>query len=208
MAQAAREAAAKRIGQWARRGQQEFEGPSAPQERDPDEDTRDPDLKERTRLSFLDSYYRGTLLGASRLALLSHLASTPDEEGISPGMKRARDHLRKEYQQITAGLAWVEEQNARTLAKFGHAGFAADRDTLAAIYDRADNIPFVGRRGAHLYNFWKDAKNPRGLWRRTTLESFRSDKPQWEIVLDLDELAAKRTGGLDLGRRGDAAGDA
>ena len=44
---------------------------------------------------------------------------------------------------------------------------------LAAIYDRPDNIPYVTRRGGLLYNLWKDAKNPRGLWRRTTLEEFR-----------------------------------
>ena len=88
-------------------------------------------------------------------------------------------------------LAWVEAQNAATLAKFGTAGFAKDRDTLAAILDRPDNIPFVIRRGPHLYNFWKDAKNPRGLWRRTTLDSFRSDQPSWEVILDVDALAAE-----------------
>src|SRR5712671_4519333 len=88
-------------------------------------------------------------------------------------------------------LAWVEEQNNKTLAKFGQAGFAADRDTLAAIYDRPDNIPFVGRRGTQLYNFWKDAKNPRGLWRRTTPESFRTAQPQWDVILDVDALAAR-----------------
>jgi prolyl oligopeptidase len=87
-------------------------------------------------------------------------------------------------------LAWVEEQNARTLAKFGRARSTDDRDTLAAIYDRPDNIPFVGRRGGALYNFWKDADHPRGLWRRTTAESFRKPDPQWEILLDLDALAA------------------
>ncbi len=86
-------------------------------------------------------------------------------------------------------LAFVEGQNAATLARFGHSGFAADRDALAAIYDRPDNIPFVTRRGSALFNFWRDANNPRGLWRRTTLDSFRSERPRWEIVLDLDQLA-------------------
>jgi prolyl oligopeptidase len=86
-------------------------------------------------------------------------------------------------------VAWVDEQSQRTLARFGGAQFAADRDTLAAILDRPDNIPFVGRRGGHLYNFWKDANNPRGLWRRTTLESFRTAQPQWDVILDLDALA-------------------
>jgi prolyl oligopeptidase len=88
-------------------------------------------------------------------------------------------------------LDWVDKQNTATLARFGSAGFAADRDTLAAIYDRPDNIPYITRRGPHLYNFWKDAQNPRGLWRRTTLKSFRTQQPQWEVVLDLDELAAQ-----------------
>jgi prolyl oligopeptidase len=86
-------------------------------------------------------------------------------------------------------LAWVGEQNSATLAAFGGIGFAHDRDTLAAILDRPDNIPFVTRRGAYLYNFWRDAKNPRGLWRRTTLDSFRTEQPDWEIILDLDALA-------------------
>ena len=38
--------------------------------------------------------------------------------------------------------------------------FAADRDTLAAIFDRPDNIPLIARRGARVFNFWKDAEHP------------------------------------------------
>ena len=88
-------------------------------------------------------------------------------------------------------LAFVEAQSQATLSRFGHAGFAADRDTLAAIFDRKDNIPFVARRGAHLFNFWKDAANPRGLWRRSTHDSYRSEAPDWEILLDIDALASR-----------------
>ncbi len=66
----------------------------------------------------------------------------------------------------------------------------ADRDLLAAIYDRPDNIPYVTRRGGWLYNLWKDKDHPRGLWRRTTLDSFRKPDPQWDVVLDIDRLAA------------------
>ena len=90
-------------------------------------------------------------------------------------------------------LAWVDKQNEITLAGFGTADFAADRDTLTAIYDRPDNIPYVTRRGDWLYNFWKDEKNPRGLWRRTTLDNFRSQNPDWEVILDLDELAERES---------------
>jgi len=88
-------------------------------------------------------------------------------------------------------LGWVEAQNTTTLARFGDARFAADRDVLAAIFDRPDNIPLIARRGARVFNFWKDAAHPRGLWRTTTLDSYRSEQPEWDILLDLDALAAK-----------------
>lgn len=88
-------------------------------------------------------------------------------------------------------LAWVDAQNGATLAHFGDARFAADRDTLAAIFDRPDNIPLIARRRARVFNFWKDAEHPRGLWRATSLDSYRREEPEWEVLLDLDALAAK-----------------
>ena len=50
-------------------------------------------------------------------------------------------------------------------------------------------IPDIQKVGPFYYNFWKDAKNPRGLWRRTTMAEYRKDKPDWETVVDLDSLA-------------------
>src|SRR5262249_18789161 len=38
--------------------------------------------------------------------------------------------------------------------------------------------------------FWRDAEHPKGLWRRTTLESYRTDEPDWDVLIDVDELAA------------------
>jgi len=87
-------------------------------------------------------------------------------------------------------LDWVEAQNRATLERFADARFAADRDRLAAILDRPDNIPVIARRGARVFNFWKDAEQPRGLWRTTTLAGYRAERPEWEVLLDLDALAA------------------
>ena len=56
--------------------------------------------------------------------------------------------------------------------------------------DTDTRIPYVRRRGDYLYNFWRDAANPRGLWRRTTLDSYRTDAPEWDVLIDVDELAA------------------
>jgi prolyl oligopeptidase len=100
-------------------------------------------------------------------------------------------HLWLEEVEGERAVDFVEQQNRRTLATFGGAQFARDRDLLAGIYDRPDNIPYVTRFGGFLYNLWKDTKNPRGLWRRTTIEEFRKPNPQWDVVLDIDKLAAE-----------------
>ncbi|HEY4170559.1 MAG TPA: prolyl oligopeptidase family serine peptidase [Reyranella sp.] len=86
--------------------------------------------------------------------------------------------------------AWVDEQNARTVAAFGGPAVEQDATTLAAIFDRPDKIPVPGRRGVWWYNFWNDAAHPRGVWRRTTAESYRTDDPHWDVLIDLDALAA------------------
>ena len=100
-------------------------------------------------------------------------------------------HLWLEEVEGERAVDFVEQQTRRTLDAFGGAQFERDRDLLADIYDRPDNIPYVSRRGGLLYNLWKDTKNPRGLWRRTTMEEFRKPHPEWETLLDVDKLAAE-----------------
>src|SRR5689334_13227055 len=63
------------------------------------------------------------------------------------------------------------------------------RTEALEILDTDARIPYVRRRGEYLYNFWRDAKNTRGLWRRTTLDSYRSERPDWDVILDIDQLA-------------------
>jgi prolyl oligopeptidase len=58
------------------------------------------------------------------------------------------------------------------------------------VLDSHDKIAHVTRIGDLYYNFWRDADHERGLWRRTTLDAYRTDEPDWETVLDLDALAA------------------
>lgn len=86
-------------------------------------------------------------------------------------------------------VAWVDERSAKTRAAFAGPGFEADRAALLAIMDSPDKLPHITRRGDRLYNFWIDADNPKGVWRRTTLAAFRAGKPDWDIVIDVDALA-------------------
>ena len=86
-------------------------------------------------------------------------------------------------------LDWVRARSAPTVAEFSGEDFERMRTQALEVLDTDARIPYVRRRGDYLYNFWRDAANPRGLWRRTTLDSYRSDNPAWDVLIDVDELA-------------------
>jgi len=86
-------------------------------------------------------------------------------------------------------LEWVKAQNAKAEAELASTPeFKRLEADLLAIYDSDDKIPGIYKQGEWYYNFWKDKQNPRGLWRRTTLDEYRKPKPQWEVLIDLDAL--------------------
>ncbi|WP_156687720.1 prolyl oligopeptidase family serine peptidase [Mycobacterium sp. Marseille-P9652] len=85
-------------------------------------------------------------------------------------------------------LDWVRARNEPTLAEFRDGEFEKMRVEALEVLDTDARIPYVVRRGEYLYNFWRDAANPRGLWRRTTLDSYRTDSPDWDVLIDVDEL--------------------
>ena len=87
-------------------------------------------------------------------------------------------------------LAWVRERNAESeKALTGGDAFPALERRILSILDSKERIPFVSKIGDHVYNFWRDAANPKGAWRRTTLAEYRTADPAWETVLDVDALA-------------------
>ena len=86
-------------------------------------------------------------------------------------------------------LAWVRERNAESTAALAESeAFKSLEARLLKILDSDARIPYVEKIGDYYYNFWRDAKNPRGLWRRTTLAEYRKAEPAWETVIDLDAL--------------------
>ena len=87
-------------------------------------------------------------------------------------------------------LAWARGHNERIDAELSGDRFERMRVQALEVFDTDDRIPSIRRRGEFLYNFWRDAANPRGLWRRTTLDSFRTDTPDWDVLIDVDALAA------------------
>ncbi|HZW34739.1 MAG TPA: prolyl oligopeptidase family serine peptidase [Isosphaeraceae bacterium] len=87
-------------------------------------------------------------------------------------------------------MTWVKARNAESIGELTRSDeFQVLERRLLSILDSDARIPRIEKLGPYYYNFWKDRKNPRGLWRRTTLEEYRKETPHWEVVLDLDALA-------------------
>ena len=87
-------------------------------------------------------------------------------------------------------LQWVEAHNAKSTAVLeADPRYKQFYDQALDIGHAEDRIPVGEFIGGEIYNFWQDTDHVRGIWRRSSIESYASGKPQWETVLDLDALA-------------------
>ncbi|KAB7897985.1 prolyl oligopeptidase family serine peptidase [Rouxiella sp. S1S-2] len=107
----------------------------------------------------------------------THLQNTPD------------DFIWLEEIKGETAVDWAIQQSKQTRREFAESErFEAIRDDVFDCLNASTQIPGVRKCGNLFYNFWQDEKNPRGLLRRTTFESYRRDAPEWETVLDIDAL--------------------
>lgn len=89
-------------------------------------------------------------------------------------------------------MAWVRAENAKTVAVLeADPRYASIHRAALSMAQATDRLPGVTFIGGQLYNFWQDSAHVRGIWRRTTVASYRTAAPAWTTVLDLDALAAR-----------------
>jgi prolyl oligopeptidase len=89
-------------------------------------------------------------------------------------------------------LAWVHEQNAKSRAVLqADPDYQKDYDAILKVLDATDRIPYGELERGYVLNFWQDAAHPKGIWRRTSVADYAEPSPQWELLLDLDKLAAE-----------------
>jgi prolyl oligopeptidase len=98
-------------------------------------------------------------------------------------------------------LKFATDANEKCLSALGNPK-TSDTQTyekVLSILESDERIAYVTQYGYDeenddqpiMMNLWKDKNNSKGLWRKTTLESYKSDSPVWETVLDVDQLAEK-----------------
>ncbi|BCL15127.1 prolyl oligopeptidase family serine peptidase [Micromonospora sagamiensis] len=88
---------------------------------------------------------------------------------------------------------WVRDRNTETVAALTDGEtFAGLLAAIRQVFDSDERISYPAWRGdGFYYDFWRDAAHPRGLWRRTTAEQYRRPEPEWDVLLDVNELAAR-----------------
>ena len=87
-------------------------------------------------------------------------------------------------------LAWVKEQNARSFKVLqADPRYQTNYDQILKVMDAQDRIPFASLKQNDAFNFWQDAANPKGIWRRTTIADYQTANPKWETLLDIDKLS-------------------
>ena len=133
------------------------------------------------------------LLAATSLMTLTPAIAAEPAEARTPLSELGKDdpYIWMEEIEGTRALDWARAQNARSLPVLQgdprYAGLEAQALEILNAKDRVPGVAFAG--DGSLRNFWQDADHVRGVWRKTTLESYRTADPTWETLLDIDALA-------------------
>ena len=129
------------------------------------------------------------LCSAAVPALANEAAPMPAAKPASATESGEDPYIWLEEKDSPRALEWVEAHNAPT-AKLLEADPRYQRlyDEALKIAGASDRIPAPSFLNGRIFNFWQDPEHLRGIWRSTTLDSYRSAAPVWTTVLDIDAL--------------------
>ncbi|WP_448580075.1 prolyl oligopeptidase family serine peptidase [Thermaurantiacus sp.] len=104
-------------------------------------------------------------------------------------------HLWLEEIEGEKALAWVRERNARSLPELESTpGFEGWRARAQEILEDPRRMAMPtgadpsGLTETRVFNFWRDARNVRGVWRVSPRADWEAGTPVWTTLLDLDAL--------------------
>jgi prolyl oligopeptidase len=125
-------------------------------------------------------------VAAAAIAALAAACATMND--LLPSSRDPYDYM--EEVEGARAIEWVKGQSTRSLAHLeADPRFAPMREQALAIVNNKERLALGTIRDGYLYNFWQDATNVRGLWRRSPLAAYAAGTPAWETLLDIDALA-------------------
>ncbi|MDX1517728.1 MAG: prolyl oligopeptidase family serine peptidase, partial [Woeseiaceae bacterium] len=87
-------------------------------------------------------------------------------------------------------LDWARAQNAATFDQLrDHPLFDELYAEAFSILTSDDRLPEGEIIGGDFHSFWQDKDHVRGIWRRTPVDALIAGHPEWQTLLDVDELA-------------------
>src|SRR5512143_3329117 len=88
-------------------------------------------------------------------------------------------------------IAFAKAENARSLPQLQadprYPGIHAEAVKLVTAKDRIPAVQIAG--DGTLRDFWQDQDHVQGIWRTTSVESYRTAEPQWRTLLDVYALS-------------------
>jgi prolyl oligopeptidase len=131
------------------------------------------------------------LLASTSLSTVAMAQTVPSTSSGFAASEATDPYIWLEDVEGARAMEWVNAHNAHSLGVLqGDPRYEPLHQQALAIVQAQDRIPSPGfTHDGHIDNFWQDAQHVRGIWRRTTLDSYRTPTPQWETVLDFDALA-------------------
>ncbi|OOF11818.1 S9 family peptidase [Salinivibrio sp. PR5] len=110
--------------------------------------------------------------------------------GTAHGADHTDPFLWLEEVESEQALTWVKKQNASTNDILTHhPSYPTFYQDSLDVLNASDRLAYPSRRGDYYYNFWQDDTHIKGIYRRTTPDSYAKAKPEWETVIDVDALA-------------------
>ncbi|KAG7348342.1 serine protease, S9A family peptidase [Nitzschia inconspicua] len=122
-------------------------------------------------------------------------AATESNTPVADAAAKEDPYIWLEDVESEESLNFAKDANDKCLKALGDPTKGPSYDRILKVLESQDRIPHVGCHGRDeqdrrvLFNFWKDEEHPKGIWRKTTEEEYKKDKPQWETILDVDKLA-------------------
>ncbi len=97
-------------------------------------------------------------------------------------------HLWLEDLKNPAATQWVDEQSQKSLDTIKNMPGFEERykANLRVLTQREFNIQFPTSVGGFVYNHFRTAGQPSGVWRRAVLDEYRKPRQSWQTLLNID----------------------